>query len=158
MTGVQTCALPIWHIKRIVSGSFSEREKFTVQCFQLVHLIIIRSLEIGGTDGAEIKMVVTMNARSLINFFRLRCCNRAQWEIRALADEMFKPVSYTHLDVYKRQVLKTEYAHKRRYLNPFWGESNAVFLCPQERTIIRLQPLFPYTFPVFVSKPIKGNS
>ena len=29
-------------------------------------------------------------------------------------------------------MLKTEYAHKRRYLNPFWGESNAVFLCPQE--------------------------
>ena len=28
---------------------------------------------------------------------------------------------------------KTEYAHKRRYINPFWGESNAVFLCPQER-------------------------
>ena len=46
------------HIKRIVSGSFSEREKFTVQCFQLVHLIIIRSLEIGGTDGAEIRVIL----------------------------------------------------------------------------------------------------
>ena len=41
-------------------------------------------------NACETKMVVTMNARSLINFFRLRCCNRAQWEIRALADEMFK--------------------------------------------------------------------
>ena len=35
-------------------------------------------------------MVVTMNARSLVNFFKLRCCNRAQWEIRELAEEMYK--------------------------------------------------------------------
>ena len=30
-------------------------------------------------------MVFTMNARELMHFFSLRCCNRAQWEIRALA-------------------------------------------------------------------------
>lgn len=41
-------------------------------------------------NACETKMVVTMNARSLVNFFRLRCCNRAQWEIRALAIDMFK--------------------------------------------------------------------
>ena len=35
-------------------------------------------------NACETKMVVTMNARSLQNFFHLRCCNRAQWEIRAL--------------------------------------------------------------------------
>ena len=29
-----------------------------------------------------------MNARSLYNFFSKRCCNRAQWEIRELADLM----------------------------------------------------------------------
>lgn len=34
------------------------------------------------------KMIVTMNARSLQNFFRHRCCNRAQWEIRELAERM----------------------------------------------------------------------
>lgn len=43
-------------------------------------------------NACETKMVVTMNARSLQNFFRLRCCNRAQWEIRALAEEIFKLV------------------------------------------------------------------
>lgn len=43
-------------------------------------------------NACETKMVVTMNARSLHNFFSLRCCNRAQWEIRALAEEMFKLV------------------------------------------------------------------
>lgn len=39
-------------------------------------------------NACETKMVVTMNARSLNNFFRLRCCNRAQWEIRAVAEKM----------------------------------------------------------------------
>ncbi len=34
------------------------------------------------------KMIVTMNARSLYNFFSHRCCNRAQWEIRCLAEKM----------------------------------------------------------------------
>ena len=41
-------------------------------------------------NACATKMIVTMNARSLNHFFRLRCCNRAQWEIRALADEMLK--------------------------------------------------------------------
>ena len=38
-------------------------------------------------------MIVTMNARSLYNFFAHRCCNRAQWEIRAVADQMLALVS-----------------------------------------------------------------
>lgn len=44
-------------------------------------------------NGCDTKMVVTMNARSLYNFFSQRCCSRAQWEIRALADEMLRQVS-----------------------------------------------------------------
>ena len=36
-------------------------------------------------NAAETRMVFTMNARELMHFFNLRCCNRAQWEIRALA-------------------------------------------------------------------------
>ena len=43
-------------------------------------------------NACETKMIVTMNARSLHNFFRHRCCSRAQWEIRALADEMLRLV------------------------------------------------------------------
>lgn len=35
-------------------------------------------------------IIVTMNVRSLFNFFKHRCCNRAQWEIREVADEMYK--------------------------------------------------------------------
>ena len=44
-------------------------------------------------NACETKMVVTMNARSLQNFFHLRCCSRAQWEIRELADEMLRLVN-----------------------------------------------------------------
>ena len=36
-------------------------------------------------NGAETRMVFTMNARELMHFFSLRCCTRAQWEIRRLA-------------------------------------------------------------------------
>lgn len=36
------------------------------------------------------RLMVTMNVRELRRFFELRCCNRAQWEIRALADEMLR--------------------------------------------------------------------
>ena len=35
-------------------------------------------------------IIVTMNVRSLFNFFKHRCCNRAQWEIRAVANEMHR--------------------------------------------------------------------
>lgn len=43
-------------------------------------------------NATETKIVVTMNARSLLHFFQLRCCSRAQWEIRALAWEMLRQV------------------------------------------------------------------
>lgn len=39
-------------------------------------------------NATETKIVITMNARSLMHFLELRCCNRAQWEIRRLADKM----------------------------------------------------------------------
>lgn len=41
-------------------------------------------------NACTTKLIVTMNARSLHNFFRHRCCNRAQWEIRALAEAMLR--------------------------------------------------------------------
>lgn len=39
-------------------------------------------------NATETKIVITMNARSLLHFFQLRCCSRAQWEIRRLAEAM----------------------------------------------------------------------
>ena len=41
-------------------------------------------------NACETKIMVTMNIRSLYNFFKHRMCNRAQWEIRAVAWEMWK--------------------------------------------------------------------
>ena len=41
-------------------------------------------------NAAATKLVMTMNARELHHFFVLRCCRRAQWEIRAMAKEMLR--------------------------------------------------------------------
>lgn len=43
-------------------------------------------------NAATTRLILTMNARSLLHFFSLRCCNRAQWEIRELAEKMLKLV------------------------------------------------------------------
>lgn len=43
-------------------------------------------------NACDTRIIMTMNVRSLHNFFRLRCCMRAQWEIRELAIEMLKLV------------------------------------------------------------------
>lgn len=44
-------------------------------------------------NACETKIVVSMNGRELLHFFRLRCCNRAQWEIHDLADRMLALVA-----------------------------------------------------------------
>jgi thymidylate synthase (FAD) len=41
-------------------------------------------------NACTTNITVTMNARELWHFFELRCCNRAQWELRAVADEMLR--------------------------------------------------------------------
>ena len=46
-------------------------------------------------NAAETKIMVTMNARELLHFFRQRCCNRAQWEIRIMSEQMLKLVKKT---------------------------------------------------------------
>ncbi len=43
-------------------------------------------------NAACTNIMVTMNARSLLNFFELRCCLHAQWEIRELANKILKEV------------------------------------------------------------------
>ena len=39
-------------------------------------------------NACATRLVVTMNARELLHFFELRCCSRAQWEIREMAWQM----------------------------------------------------------------------
>lgn len=43
-------------------------------------------------NATETKILVTMNARTLLHFFNLRCCRRAQWEIREMAYKMLEEV------------------------------------------------------------------
>lgn len=53
-------------------------------------------------NAAETKIIVTMNARELQHFFRQRCCNRAQWEIRAMAEKMLKLVKKVSPVIFQR--------------------------------------------------------
>ena len=53
-------------------------------------------------NACATKMIVTMNARSLQNFFAHRCCNRAQWEIRELADQMLALVYAVSPYIFKK--------------------------------------------------------
>ena len=46
-------------------------------------------------NAVESRIVVTMNIRELLHFFELRCCKRAQWEIRDLAMRMLELVEPT---------------------------------------------------------------
>jgi thymidylate synthase (FAD) len=53
-------------------------------------------------NACETKVVFTMNARSLYNFFKHRCCNRAQWEIRMMAWEMLNQVKKAAPNLFKK--------------------------------------------------------
>ena len=52
-------------------------------------------------NAAETKIIITMNARELLHFFRVRCCNRAQWEIRAMAIEMLRLAKQVSPHIFK---------------------------------------------------------
>ncbi len=67
------------------------RDKFK-ETYQKLEKEAIEDARYVFPNATETKIVVTMNARSLMHFFTLRCCNRAQWEIRQLADQMLKEV------------------------------------------------------------------
>ncbi len=80
-----------------ISNSYlaEEAEKCIQNCMDLYE----RLLEAGvpAEDARYItpqaistKLIMTMNARELIHFCSLRTCNRAQWEIRHMADEMLR--------------------------------------------------------------------
>ncbi len=43
-------------------------------------------------QGVTSTIMVTMNARELLHFFRVRLCKRAHWEIRELASKMLEKV------------------------------------------------------------------
>ncbi len=52
-------------------------------------------------NACETKMIATFNARSLLNFFNHRCCERAQWEIREMACRMLMLVKEAAPTIFK---------------------------------------------------------
>jgi thymidylate synthase (FAD) len=78
-------------------GSEGCLENFVKDYFIELHTLVERARKCGIPEediryfypnGMMTNIVVTMNARELLHFFSLRCCNRAQWEIKQLADSM----------------------------------------------------------------------
>ena len=52
-------------------------------------------------NACTTNITITMNARELLHLFTLRCCNRAQWEIRDLADEMLRQCKEVYPVIFK---------------------------------------------------------
>ena len=57
-------------------------------------------------NATETKVVATANARELMHFFKLRLASQAQWEIRELAEIMFKEVSKVAPDIFNEDNIK----------------------------------------------------
>ena len=53
-------------------------------------------------NATETSLLFTVDGRSLLHFFGIRCCNRAQWEIRELADSMLVEVRGEEPGLYDR--------------------------------------------------------
>lgn len=53
-------------------------------------------------QAACTQLIVTMNARELQHFFSMRCCNRAQWEIREMADRMLEQCREVEPDLFSK--------------------------------------------------------
>ncbi|MBQ5565422.1 MAG: FAD-dependent thymidylate synthase, partial [Clostridia bacterium] len=53
-------------------------------------------------NACTTKIICTFNARSLMNFFEHRCCNRAQWEIRDVAQQMLLLVKDVAPHIFKK--------------------------------------------------------
>lgn len=69
------------HQKRMVAKLYDELVKMGIPVEDARYIL---------PQGITTTLMMTANARELRHFFSLRCCNRAQWEIRQLADEMLK--------------------------------------------------------------------
>lgn len=79
-------------------------------------------------NAIETKLVFTMNARSLFNFFEQRCCIKAQWEIRQLAFDMLKVVRQV-----APQIFKSAGAPCQFLLSPYCRENDLE--CPQYKSM-----------------------
>lgn len=88
-----------WYVlpKSLRNASEDEKKKFSERMRQIAAWYEEAAKGMPSEDArfylpnaCKTNITITMNARELIHFFSLRCCARAQWEIRELADEMLK--------------------------------------------------------------------
>ncbi len=84
------------HFEKLLKSGYSEKKAKS-----MAEKKAIEDARYVFPNACETKIVFTMNARSLFNFFRLRCCNRAQWEIRELATEMLRLVKGVYPTLFK---------------------------------------------------------
>lgn len=77
------------HIKNLIAqGETEEKAR------RIAEKMAIEDARYVFPNACETKIIFTMNARSLMNFFRNRCCQRAQWEIREMATKMLNQVKH----------------------------------------------------------------
>ena len=81
-------------------------------------------------NAVETKIVFTMNARSLFNFFEQRCCMKAQWEIRQLAYEMLAAVKKVAPLIFKNAGAPCQFAK-----NPYCREDD--INCPMHQAMLK---------------------
>lgn len=75
------------------NGHIADVDEFLLQAASLYEKLIADGVDEEDAryiipQGVTCSLIMTMNVRELLHFFSLRCCNRAQWEIRDLADQM----------------------------------------------------------------------
>ncbi len=64
---------------------------------RIYHILLVHNIEAEDAryilpQAVTTKMIISANARELLLIFKLRCCNRAQWEIREVAINMLREV------------------------------------------------------------------
>ena len=82
-----TAILKQHHYEKLISEGKSEKA-----ASNLAKKSAIEDARFVLPNACDTKLIMTINCRSLLNFLSQRCCNRAQWEIHMLADEMFSLV------------------------------------------------------------------
>jgi thymidylate synthase (FAD) len=86
--------IPPSYIDKGIEDRFEERMKIIQQWYNedIEAGIPKEDARYNLPNACQTQLMVTMNARELWHFFRLRCCLRAQWEIRTVAESMLREV------------------------------------------------------------------
>lgn len=89
-------ALVVGYIKEETGDKFIGTDEEIIYAFKNEHKAEYSAIVKKANEDARFvlpnacttKIICTFNTRSLENFFAHRCCNRAQWEIRMVAEQM----------------------------------------------------------------------